>query len=61
MANMQSMFYTFVREGQLPHGNRLQNVGMYIINDKIETQKAYPKCDFWQSISDIVPNYGKVN
>jgi hypothetical protein len=59
--NMQDMFYAFVRDGKLPHGNADLTRGMYAVDKSIVTQKNYQACDFWQRAQDIVPNYGKMD
>jgi Carboxylesterase family len=59
--NMQDMFYNFVKEGKLPHGNSDAKNGIYTVDKNVVTHKSYQNCDFWQGVGDIVPNYGKMN
>ena len=59
--NMQDMFYGYVKDGKLPHGNTDLTRGMYTIDKTITTQKNYPTCDFWQRAQNIVPNYGNLD
>jgi carboxylesterase type B len=58
--NMQNLFYTFVKTGKLPMDKDL-TLGMYIVDDKIVTQRNYPKCDFWKKAQNIVPTYANLN
>ena len=58
VGNMQDMFFTFVKEGKLPHGNADLTKGMYAVDKLVVTQNNYPNCDFWQRAHNIVPNYG---
>ena len=59
--NMQDLFYGYVKEGKLPHGNTDLTRGMYKVEKSISTQRNYPTCDFWQRAQDIVPNYGSMD
>jgi hypothetical protein len=58
---IQDMFYTFVRTGQLPQGNRDMSQGMYMVNSEITSQKDYPNCDFWKNTKNIVPSYANLD
>lgn len=58
--NMQDMFYTFVRTSKLPQGKDL-SLGMYTVDQKITTQRNYPKCEFWKNAQSIVPTYANLD
>ena len=58
---IQDMFYTFVRTGELPQGNRDMSQGMYMVNSQITSQKDYPNCDFWKNTKNIVPSYANLD
>ena len=58
---IQDMFYTYVRTGELPQGNRDMSQGMYMVNSQITSQKDYPNCDFWKSTKNIVPSYANLD
>ena len=58
---IQDMFYTFVRTGELPQGNRDMSQGMYMVNSEISSQKDYPNCDFWKNTKNIVPSYANLD
>jgi carboxylesterase type B len=60
IANMQNMFYTYVKTGTLPKGKDM-SLGMYVVNNEMTTQRSYPKCDFWEKAQDIVPNYASLD
>ena len=59
--NMQDMFYLFVKEGKLPHGDSNAKSGVYTVDKSVVTHRSYQNCDFWLGLGDIVPNYGKMN
>jgi carboxylesterase type B len=60
IANIQNMFYTYIKTGKLPQDKDVHK-GMYVVNDQINTQRNYPKCDFWKEAQDIVPNYASLD
>jgi len=60
IANMQNMFYTYVKTGTLPKGKDM-SLGMYVVDNEMTTQRGYPKCDFWEKAQDIVPNYASLD
>ena len=59
--NMQDMFYTFVKTGELPQGNRDMSQGMYTVNVDVSTQRSYPNCDYWKSAMKIVPKFANLD
>ena len=59
--NMQDMFYLFVKEGKLPHGDSNAKSGVYTVDKSVVTHRSYQNCDFWLGLGNIVPNFGKMN
>merc|ERR1712029_858557 len=60
-ANMQDLFYTYVRRGVLTQGNKDALAAVYVVGTTITTQAHYQNCDFWKSASNIVPDYADFN
>ena len=60
IGNMKEMFFTFVKTGKLPKDKDL-TLGMYVVNDQMNTQRNYPKCDFWKEAQQIVPTYAALD
>ena len=37
------------------------NLGMYVVDKEINTQRSYPHCNFWKDALDIVPTYAALD
>jgi len=61
IANMNDMFFTFVKTGNLPKGNHDLAHGMYIVDSDITTEDNYQNCDFWEKAQKIVPTYAALD
>ena len=60
VSNMQKLFASFVTNGNLPEENDM-NLGMYVVDKEINTQRSYPHCNFWKDALDIVPTYAALD
>ena len=58
--NMQDMFASFINTGKLPE-EKSMNLGMYVVDNEITTQRSYPRCDFWKEALNIVPTYAALD
>lgn len=59
--NMQDLFYTFVRSGEMPQ-NKDVTMGIYMVDGKeVSTQAEHPHCDFWKNSKGIVPQFAYLN
>ena len=60
ISNMEDMFFTFVKTGNMPKNNDLAH-GMYIVDSDITTADNYQNCDFWEKAQKIVPTYAALD
>lgn len=60
VTNMQTLFASFVKDATLPEENDV-NLGMYVVDKEIQTQRSYPHCKFWKEALEIVPTYAALD
>eukprot|EP00096_Caligus_rogercresseyi_P002661 TRINITY_DN1488_c0_g1_i4.p1 TRINITY_DN1488_c0_g1~~TRINITY_DN1488_c0_g1_i4.p1 ORF type:complete len:803 (-),score=252.21 TRINITY_DN1488_c0_g1_i4:2011-4419(-) len=62
VTNMQELFYSFVKEGVFPYGDRDVALGYYKVDSKVSFRhEPRETCKFWENANHIVPEYANLD